>query len=73
MAASTAVDVGSIDINDMAAWEPFRMFVLMKEVRLRVCAGVGGDAGGALLPPLFFLQQFRRVVGFVARGMGKSL
>lgn len=27
------VDVASIDIDDIAVWEPFRMFVLMKEVR----------------------------------------
>lgn len=33
VAASTVVDVASIDIDDMAEWEPFRMFVLMKEVR----------------------------------------
>eukprot|EP00903_Cladosiphon_okamuranus_P009035 g8638.t3 len=34
VAASTVVDVASIDIDDMAVWEPFRMFVLMKEVPL---------------------------------------
>lgn len=35
VAASTVVDVASIDIDDMAVWEPFRMFVLMKEVNTR--------------------------------------
>lgn len=34
VAASTVVDVASIDIDDMSVWEPFRMFVLMKEVRV---------------------------------------
>lgn len=32
-AASTVVDIASIDIGKMDLWEPFRMFLLMKEVR----------------------------------------
>lgn len=33
LAASTVVDVARIDISGMDSWEPFRMFLLMKEVR----------------------------------------
>lgn len=32
-AASTVVDVASTDIRLTADWEPFRMFLLAKEVR----------------------------------------
>ena len=33
VAASTVVDVASIDIQDMDLWEPFRMFLILKEVQ----------------------------------------
>lgn len=33
IAASTVVDVASMDIDHTTLWEPFRMFLLMKEVR----------------------------------------
>lgn len=32
IAASTVVDIASIDIGAMELWEQFRMFLLMKEV-----------------------------------------
>lgn len=33
VAASTVVDVASTDLWHAAVWEPFRMFLLVKEVR----------------------------------------
>lgn len=39
VAASSVVDCASVDIAKMDLWEPFRMFLLMKEVRYRLPMG----------------------------------